>query len=456
MNLPITLVSCYELGRSPLGAALPAAFLRRAGFPCRTIDLAVEPFDAARFEGTGFVAISVPMHTALRLGVRVAERVRLIVPDAHVCFFGLYARLNADVLLARWADSVIGAEPEPALVALARAVASGARAAIPGVRRRGEGEFAGGAEPARPAEFPTPARDSLPPPEKYARLQVGGELRLAGVAEASRGCKHLCRHCPIPPVYHGRFFVVPVETVVEDVRRQVEAGVRHVTFADPDFLNGPGHARRVLAALHREFPGLTYDFTAKVEHLLAHRELLPDFAARGVLFVVSAVESLSDTVLQHLAKGHTGADVRAAVDVVAGAGMALRPTWVAFTPWTTRADFREMLRFVGERDLVEHVDPVQFAIRLLVPPGSPLLAEPAMQAYLGATQEENFLVTWTHPDAEMDRLHREVARRVEEDAREGVDARATFAGICAAAGVDPGPVRAKQGRVPRLTESWFC
>ncbi len=117
---------------------------------------------------------------------------------------------------------------------------------------------------------------------------------LPGYVEASRGCLHLCTHCPIPPVYGGRFFVLPQEVVLEDIRRQVAAGATHITFGDPDFLNGPKHSLRVVRAMHEEFPSLTFDFTAKVEHLLNRGEDLPEFAAAGCLFIITAVESLSD------------------------------------------------------------------------------------------------------------------------------------------------------------------
>src|SRR5206468_1333924 len=185
--------------------------------------------------------------------------------------------------------------------------------------------------------------------------------------EASRGCLHLCTHCPIPPVYGGRFFVVPPDVVLEDVRRQVQAGATHITFGDPDFLNGPKHALKVVRALHAEFPALTFDFTAKVEHILEKRELFPEFGASGCVFMISAVESLSDTVLTILEKNHTRADVEVALKIVRDAGITYRPTWVAFTPWTTLDDYREVLDFVEENELIDHVDPVQYTIRLLVP-----------------------------------------------------------------------------------------
>ena len=246
----------------------------------------------------------------------------------------------------------------------------------------------------------------------------------------------------------------------------VAEGAGHITFGDPDFLNGPGHALKLARALHAEFPAVTFDFTAKIEHILAHRALFPEFGALGCVFVVSAVESLSDVVLANLEKGHTGADVPVALDIVRRAGIALRPSFVAFTPWTTLEDYRHLLDVVEAEDWIDEVDPVQYAIRLLVPPGSSLVPRPAMRPHLGPLDPATFTYQWTHPDARMDRLHLEVCGLVEAAAQGGEDPAVTFERIRAAAlavadGTPPRPRVAERPRPlpprsPRLTESWFC
>ena len=457
----VLLVSCYELGHAPLGIAWPLAFLRRAGFSdVRTLDLAVEPFDPARAAGVDVAIVSVPMHTALRIGVEAARRIREISPRAHVAFHGLYAWLNADELLRGDADSIVAGEAEGALVDLVAALAAGRGAAgVPGVTTR-----TSRAEPVRARlDFPVPERATLPPPSAYAGYKEDGRTVRAAYVEASRGCKHLCRHCPVVPIYGGRFFVVPADVVLADIRAQVEAGARHVTFGDPDFLNGPGHALDVARRLHAEWPSVTFDFTAKVEHLLKHRGLLPELRALGCTFVVSAVESLSDDVLQRLDKGHTAADVASLMDAMEAAGIVLHPTLVAFTPWTTLDDYIATVEFFRARGLVAHVPPIQLAIRLLVPPHSALLAQPDAAAWVGPLDPETFSHRWRHPDPRMDALFEAVAARVEEaeDSRE--DAPATWDAVRALAyGVAGRPLPDEpmppvfRPDPPRLTEHWFC
>jgi radical SAM superfamily enzyme YgiQ (UPF0313 family) len=401
----------------------------------------------------------------LRLGTLVARRVRALNARAHVSFFGLYAALNAPYLLSAGAgDSAIAGEFGTPLLALARTLD---QAVDP---RHVEPPLPGVALPGRsPAslltrfEGPVPDRVGLPPLRTYAGLERDGEIIPAGYVEATRGCHHTCRHCPITPVYRGRFTVVPREVVLADARAQIAAGAHHLTFGDPDFFNGPGHSLRICRALHAEFPWLTFDATIKIEHLLQHRRVLPELARLGCLFVVSAVESLSDQVLTRLAKGHSRADVEAALAELDRVGIALRPSLLPFTPWTTLDDYLELLRFVAANDLQEHVDPIHFAIRLLIPPGSAVLDDPAGTPWLGPLDAEHFTYRWSHPDARLDRLQEKVARLVEGAAARREPTRATFAAIWQAAHfaadrpLPPLPLPpVRRARPPRLTEDWFC
>jgi radical SAM superfamily enzyme YgiQ (UPF0313 family) len=449
----ILLVSCYEPGHQPAQVASAAAFLRRAGFAPSCLDLAIEPLDdgaRARLAAARLVAISAPMHTALTLGLKVGERVRRDNPQAHLCFFGLYAVLNRQ-LLQGLCETVLGPDCGEALAELAGALEIGAAPSSQ--------------EAFEPRRLPVlaPARDGLPPLARYARLAVGSERRVAGHVEATRGCKHLCRHCPLPPVYRGRFFAVPVEAVLADAGLQVAAGARHIDFGDPDFLNGPTHALRVARAFHAAHPDVTFSFTAKVEHILRHRTLFPELAALGAVFVVSAFESLSDRVLEALDKGHRAAELPETVRVVRDAGISIRPTFVPFTPWTTLEDYLALCHFIRAEALENEVDPVQLSIRLLIPPGSLLLELPDLTRRLGPLDAPGLTYRWTHAEPRLERLEAEVAALVEEATRTEIPAGETFARIHALAATAAGvPVddlaRSIDPRQapPHLTEPWFC
>jgi radical SAM superfamily enzyme YgiQ (UPF0313 family) len=447
----VVLVSTYELGHQPIGLASPLGFLAQAAYPATGLDLSIEPLDAAseaRLARARFVGISVPMHTALRLALTVLARVRASNPAVHVCVYGLYAPLNRALLLDSGASSVLGGEYESLLVDAVRACESGGAVLSPPAELRR-------------LPFAAPARASLPALDRYAKLLHRGGAHVAGYVEASRGCLHTCRHCPIPAVYGGRFFVVPREVVLADVLRQVEAGATHVTIGDPDFLNGPTHAMNVARAIHEAHPGVTFDVTIKVEHILRHAALFPELRALGCLFVVSAVESLSDVVLAHLAKGHTREHAFAARRIVESAGIAFRPSFVPFTPWTTMDDYLDILEWIAREAMVDRVESVQLAIRLLVPPGSLLLELPEMKAHLGPLAASSLTYAWTHPDPRMDALQREVQAIAEEGGdRSDLE---TFRAICThafAAGGRPLPEIASPAAccaaAPRLSEAWFC
>jgi radical SAM superfamily enzyme YgiQ (UPF0313 family) len=465
--MQVALLACYEQGHQPFSLASPLAILRQAGFAAEAFDTSVQHVPDKPLIESSMVAISTPMHTALRLAVPVAARIRRLNPDAHICFYGLYAWLNGDFLLARdapdgraVADSIIGGEFEAPLLALAKRLEVGQPA--DGIAGLQTASGQPGRVNLRRPTFERPDRTGLPAVDQYARLARNGELLPAGYTEASRGCLHRCRHCPVVPVYDGRFFVVPAETVLSDIRQQVASGAQHVTFGDPDFLNGPGHGLRIARAMRREFPDLSFDFTTKVEHILEHAETVRELASLGAAFVVSAFESTSERVLARLRKDHSLADMEQALAILGTIGLPIQATWVPFTPWTTLDDYLHMLAWIREQDLVQHVAPVQLSIRLLVPPGSALLDHPDRDQWVGSLDAASFSYRWQHEDPRMELLQRQVAECVEQNAH--LPSLAQFELVETLAYALAGRSLPGQRRriaepapaPPKLTEDWFC
>src|SRR5947209_1133594 len=431
----VLLISTYELGHPPLHVASPAGTLRRAGHDVRCLDLALERLDDEAVDWAQAIAFSVPMHTAMRLALRAAHAARARRPELPICLYGLYAPVSRDLTVGRVADRVIGGEYERGLLA-----------------------WADGGTPSEldlgRFDFGLPARDLLPPLERYAHLALDGRERPVGYVEASHGCVHKCRHCPIPPVYDGRIRIVAREAVIADVEQLVALGARHITFGDPDFLNGRRHSLEVVRAIHERFPDLTFDCTTKVEHILEFPQVWPELAQAGCLFVVTALECVNDEILERLDKGHTTDDARTAVALLREHGIEPRPSFMPFTPWTTREDVLELLAFVADNDLVANVDPVQYTIRLLLPEGSLLLDHPDMRPHLGGYDAERLSYEWTAADPAVDELQRELAALVEDSVGEPADR--VFAQVCDAVGLTRAlPAGSVEGR-PRLTEPWFC
>jgi hypothetical protein len=260
------------------------------------------------------------------------------------------------------------------------------------------------------------------------------------------------------PVYRGSFRIVQPEVVLEDVRRQVLAGAEHITFGDPDFFNGPTHALRIVEALHREWPGLTYDATIKVEHLLAHCDLLPRLQATGCLFVTSAVESFDDEVLANLAKGHTRADFLEALRLTRAAGLPLSPTFIPFTPWTTRDSYRDFLRTLLELDLVPQVAAIQLAIRLLIPEGSLLLDLPDIRGRIEPYDTRGLCYPWRSADPWLDGLCSSIQRAIQRGERARAGRALIFRNIwdLAESGIFPDIPLTDRATIPYLTEPWYC
>jgi radical SAM superfamily enzyme YgiQ (UPF0313 family) len=437
--------------------------LQQAGYAPVCVDTSLDDLLDQDICQARFVAISVPMHTAMRLGEQIARRIRQLNPAAHICLYGLYALLNADHLLQDTIDSAIGGEYEVPLCQLITAVEKGQDEDVPGVHTR---THQSGPWIQR-TPFVVPERSHLPELDRYARLEWGTDSRVVGYTEATRGCKHTCVHCPITPIYHGRFFAVPAEIVLADIRAQVARGAQHITFGDPDFWNGPTHALRITRAMHQEFPELTFDATIKIEHLLKHRDLLPELKELGCVFVVSAVESLNNTVLEQLAKNHTAADIAEAFEEMERVGITLRPSLLPFTPWETLTSYVDLLNFFEEHHLIEHIDPVHLSIRLLIPPGSAHLSAPDSEKWIGELDPAAFGHRWEHPDPRMDQLQEQVAALVEQADQMNTDAITTFFQIKARALVMQGQGQkfsaframrqyGERKELPHLSESWFC
>ena len=439
----MVLISTYELGRQPFGLASPAAWLRAAGHEVTMADVSCAPMPRVAVEQADLIAFFLPMHTATKLALRLMDRVKHVNPGAHLCAYGLYAPLNERLLRGAGVGTILGGEFEAGLVELASRRRNGGAPLISLDRQ----------------QFQVPDRTGLPPLGAYAQLVVGRTTRRVGYTEASRGCKHLCRHCPVVPVYRGTFRVVQPEVVLEDIRRQVAAGAEHITFGDPDFFNGPGHAVPILRALHEEWPRLSYDVTIKVEHLLRHAELLPVLRDTGCAFVTSAVESLDDTVLARLDKGHTRVDFLEVLRLMRAAELPMSPTFIPFTPWTTLAGYREFLRELAGLGLAEQVAPIQLAIRLLIPEGSLLLELDEVRQMIGLFDSRGLCYPWRNPDPAVDRLCTDIQALIKAEEKKRAGRGEIFRKIWNLAQAGEWPVdvpMAARATIPYLTEPWYC
>ena len=513
--MKIVLISTYELGRQPFGLVSPAAWLRGRGHVVGCFDLTRQGLDVGAVGAAELIAIYLPMHTATRLACKLIPSLLAQNPGAHICCYGLYAPMNAEYLRSLGVRTILGGEFEGELVRLVERLGgaeksggifsrtlkpsdAGGSMSEPceaqdelrlrtrnalGKKPQGSADSAlryrdrdalkrtpttflpSQSEPVISLErlrFEVPDRRGLAPVSKYAHLVLpGGGYRVVGSTEASRGCKHLCRHCPIVPVYNGVFRIVERDVVLADVRQQVAAGAQHISLGDPDFFNGIRHAMELVEAFHAEFPGVTYDATIKIEHLRKHEQHLARLRDTGCLFVISAVESVDDGILERLDKGHTREDFLYVARKFREMGMTLHPTFVPFTPWTSLDGYLDLLRVLAAEELVENVAPIQLGIRLLIPAGSRLLELDDVRLGVGAFDAESLVYPWTNADGRVDLLSETVQAIAAEGDRKKESRGVAFARIWEAAhlaaGVSVPELRLREGRgVPFLSEPWYC
>jgi Radical SAM superfamily len=427
----VVLISTYELGHQPFGLASPVAWLRAAGAAVTSLDLAVQHLDIELVRCADLIAFYLPMHTATRLAAALIPQVRELNPRAYLCAYGLYAPMNAGLLRELGVDAVIGG------VSLTR------------------------------QRFKVPDRSGLAALSGYAYLAMpDGSRRTVGYTEATRGCKHTCRHCPIVPIYEGRFRVVQRDVVLADIAQQVEQGAEHITFGDPDFFNGPAHSLALVEAVHERFPQLTYDVTVKIEHLVRYRCHLPLLRDTGCVLVTSAVESVDERILEYFDKRHTREEFTTVVEAFREVGLYLNPTFVAFTPWISLEGYLDFLTEIRRLGLVENVAPVQYAIRLLIPEGSKLLDLQHVRDLVEPFDRDRLVYPWTHPDPAVDRLQEDVFGLVQKYLTEDRSRAEIFDAVWRLAAqhrgdkpigpVEPAAVLTPRIAVPQLSEPWYC
>ncbi|MER8387062.1 CUAEP/CCAEP-tail radical SAM protein [Mesorhizobium sp. M1380] len=458
----VLLISTYDLGHQPFGLASLAAWLQHDGAQIACNDLAVEKLNEEAVKNARMICLHIPMHTATRLAIPLIETCRRLNPGAHICCYGLYAPLNEAYLRKMGANSIVGGEFESEIAQIYAGISSAdistfskKPTSLPSITKLSK------------LQFRKPNREGLPQLTSYSKLIMpNGEERTVGYTEASRGCKHMCRHCPVVPVYNGNFRIVQRDVVMDDIRQLVRGGASHISFGDPDFFNGVGHAIPLVQSLHREFPDISYDVVVKIEHLLKFHDMLTILKDTGCLIITSAVESVDDRVLAYLSKGHTRDEFLRVVELVRAAGIHLGPTFVPFTPWTSIYGYLELLSVIEQMELVESVAPVQLAIRLLLPQGSHLFQLKEMARWVGDFDEASLAYPWVHPDPRVDALHSRIKRIVQNGEARGktrceifyevFDAAEETAFISANASRRPPDKTAPKSSPPRMTEAWYC
>jgi hypothetical protein len=396
MSAPRVLVaSAFEAEMQPLTSACAAAAMRAQGAD-------VVGWDAHRFPdalpegGFDLALVSVQQFEGLQRGIDLAARLAAGRVD-RVVTFGQYAQMNHREFL-RVADGVLMDEPEPISPELVE-VARGDRevAAVPAMMT------ANGLRPKPPRRriaIPAPARELFPSLVHYPAHH--SPYGLMGNVEVTRGCHHKCTYCSVYGAYDGGVAAYEADAVLADCLQLAEEGVRHFCFIDAEFFNSRTIGVGVIERLVREIGPITFEFTTRVDHVLAYTRELEALVALGLRKVTSALEFPSNRILRIFDKHIDVDNMRAAVTEAERIGFVLYPTFIPFTPWIEYDELLGFEDFLVDTGLAKVTDPTALQTRLLLFKGSPLLSSPWMEDI--ATVDRGFWVEWTHPDRRVEDL----------------------------------------------------
>ncbi|MFW8635312.1 arsinothricin biosynthesis radical SAM protein ArsL [Cribrihabitans pelagius] len=408
------LVSIFEGGYQPLNALTGLAALRNAGHDTDFLDAYVEGYDIERLKAYDTIIFPVPLYDSLNSAIQLSRELDAAGCTAEKVMFGQYATINASYLSGRYADHVVSGEWEVPLVSLMNRKAGGQEPVV--------NVFSHAASPEQTLQMlklrgtmAKPLRQAAPHLSKYPQphlTNLMGEEKIVGGLELTRGCHHKCTYCSVYSAYDGKVLLGDVDQIIEDIDVLVEQGMEHMTFIDAEFFNATRRSFDALARIHKRHPGLTFDFTTRVDHILENRDRLGELREHGVRVITSALEFPKEEVLQQVRKEVTVEDLKESVRLVQDSGIVLNPTFIMFNPWVGLEDFPRFHDFLVETGMEDAVDPVQYETRLHLYKGSPLLKNDSIRAL--RLEEQEFHYDWFHPDPRVDELFRASVTPVEE------------------------------------------
>ncbi len=410
-DIKVLLVSNFEGGYQPISVATACSALIDNGFNTSILDTYVDGIKEEVLEKADFVAISIPLFDALFPAIEIAKIVRKLNKKAHIAFFGQYASINANRLSPKYSDTCISGEWEDVLVDLAQQLSENKDTifstvmSLSQVKRCGQKVI---------QKFYVPNRKLLPPLHKYPQDQIDklcGNKQVVGGTEISRGCHHKCLYCSVYAAYEGKVLTIPEEVTILDVRNMVKNGMTHLTFMDADYFNSKYNGINIIKKLHSEFPTLTYDFTTRVDHINANKEIIAEMSNLGVKFITTAIEFPCQEVVDEIAKDINIKDIEEALHFLRGTNIKINPTFIMFNPWIKLENLMDFKVFVKKNKLDDIIDPIQYETRLHIYKGSPLMQRKSIQNLELVEHEFNY--EWKHPDPRVDEVYSQMVTPAE-------------------------------------------
>jgi len=328
-RIPVELVDCNAL---ELGWRGTAEVIRRA-----------EP----TLVGTTVLTPYFPqaIHTA-RIAKEVDPDIITVLGGPHVTFTAQETlRGHPEV------DVIVRGEGERPLVALARALESGADwATVPGIAYRRHGEVIETPSPAPvdPKTLPIPAYHLLPM-ERYHFEFIGHPF---GVVQASRGCPYRCTFCSEWPFWGAGWRARDPESIVEELELLVRKyGCTGVWFADDCFNVSGDHMQAICEGILKRNLRLNWFYQGRADYLVRYGELLPLMRRVGNRMVQIGIEASTDEELRALNKRLGVEQVQQAVQLLRANDIVCQGLFILGTPTDSGRSIQHKVRFAKRLDI---------------------------------------------------------------------------------------------------------
>jgi len=361
-------VSGY-FANAPLGIAMLAASLDRAGYPVELFDSNAFP-DGDRlleqFLGENkFDHVGISSHYfSAEHALEIAGVVKKNHPETVVSLGGPMGLLNP-ARIAEYTDAldvIAHGEGEETIIDIVRAVEKGdAPKNIAGTTYVGGGEILKG--PQRKSSdmdsLPRPLLDKLPL-SRYRLHPPFGVYPPGLYIESARGCPHRCTFCTLPREIRMR----SADKVVADVENLVARfGVREVHFVDPTFT----FDRERVIEICRKTRSLKNKphWTCKTRCDMVDGELLGEMAKAGCYTISYGVETASQPILDFYNKDIKVEQIEQSLAETKKAGIRVLAYMLIGSPGETDESVRRTM------DMVRRYKP-DFALyaQMLPDPGS--------------------------------------------------------------------------------------
>jgi radical SAM superfamily enzyme YgiQ (UPF0313 family) len=365
--LKITLINPPQFTRypqPPLGLALIAAVLEKAGYPVTLLDAnarGLKPEDiphmVAEVDVIGLTAMTPTISTA----IRIARYIKQARPGVKIVMGGAHATMLPQETLATAPeiDAIVRGEGDETIIELIRALEGNQSLdSVAGISYRAEGQIKSTAD--RPCvsdidALPFPAYHLLPWKRYRPHPPHGMSLPFAAVV-TSRGCPYRCAYCS-KPVFGSRFRAQSPERVVAELEYlKKKLGAREVAFYDDSFTLDK---KRVHAIADKIISSkLKIAWTCETRVNLVDKELLRHMKQAGCYAVAYGIESASPEIIKVLHKDTTIAQVEEAVRDSRAAGLQVIGYFMLGSPGETPETIRQSIDFAKRLK----VDFAQFSV----------------------------------------------------------------------------------------------